>query len=730
MRTTPESEKLRLVEVRLEGFRGINKAVSLRCGDATTLLLAPNGKGKTSLLGGIEWGLFGMLNFQPAENRANDELVNLHHPRSSAKADIVLAGNGMTYTVSRTRGLRSRSSTVSVKVSDGQEFEGPDAEAYLFQILGLTWEDFSRAVFLHQESIRGLLIDVPEVRDGSLDRLFGLEKLRNVSAAIPVKVVTDAVEEVRRRTELTTTRLEGAVEEVEQQRVKHLADAKAKGFAEKDLTLEKGIALARQLNLQLESVAKEGKFGLPPGGELEALEDLERVSRRAKEYTKQLRLAVARTSSSGEITKRIGELDLVSDGLEATEGQLTDATKALQTHEEKWGDEKNALTRKTELENEIGKLEHERSVLNVQARLLAGAIEYLKAEPHTSNCPVCAQKIDPIRLAEELERRGRSSQDNAGVLLHEKIAERRERLAEGEQAIQNGLQFRKALHKAEDAFKESLEGITASYPEATTAAKAKEAIRDAQRTLHKKLEELTRADAKRAEKLQEIDERVEALRALYRFLGTDARFEAISAKKPEEAGTDPIQEELDNLLELQESLQTIGRAINEVAKSRASKAIEESKAAISMFYQRLCNHPYFDGIHVDTEEKNVRGITRNTYTVHARATLDERETLASSRLSTSQMNCVALSIYLALARILTHHLGFVILDDPSQNFDTEHKLALAKVLRGIQSQTQLLVATEDSEFQAILQRELAGDTTRVYRLAWEPIAGTTVAPST
>ena len=62
--------------------------------------------------------------------------------------------------------------------------------------------------------------------------------------------------------------------------------------------------------------------------------------------------------------------------------------------------------------------------------------------------------------------------------------------------------------------------------------------------------------------------------------------------------------------------------------------------------------------------------------IRARSSNDARQTLASTRLSTAQMNCVALSVYLALATCLEHNLGFVILDDPSQNLDTKNTRGL------------------------------------------------------
>jgi len=48
-------------------------------------------------------------------------------------------------------------------------------------------------------------------------------------------------------------------------------------------------------------------------------------------------------------------------------------------------------------------------------------------------------------------------------------------------------------------------------------------------------------------------------------------------------------------------------------------------------------------------------------------------------------------------------LGFLILDDPSQSLDREHKEALIGILNEISGEKQLIMATQDEELLKLVQ---------------------------
>lgn len=65
------------------------------------------------------------------------------------------------------------------------------------------------------------------------------------------------------------------------------------------------------------------------------------------------------------------------------------------------------------------------------------------------------------------------------------------------------------------------------------------------------------------------------------------------------------------------------------------------------------------------------------------------ETFVRTIFSTAQKNVVGLSISLALVIGATHDFGTIILDEPDQSLDEEHKENLVDILRKTQNSKQI-----------------------------------------
>lgn len=712
-----------------EGFRGINQAVTLDCGDHATLLLASNGKGKSSALGAIEWCLFGDLKYQSPENRTNDELVNMHGPAGKARVRLELVGDEGTLVIERTRAVRKRETGLVVTKPGGERLEDEDASSYLFRTLGLTFDDFYRAVFLHQESVRGLLTDEPRVRDEALDRLFGLEKLRDIAAAIPVSLVRDAIGEIQGKQQRATDKLSGAAQVAEQNRARYLRDAAEAGLDEAVLTFETAASITDTLRDKLEiACTSDGKPAvvLP---EVKEIDDLEKAARKTKDTTKNLRLAGAAASPVDKATSRVVELQRLSKSLVGAKQALEEATTSLNAHRAALGENDQIEVRKTALRARLEELEKERQALGARSKVIGDALAYLKTVPTETRCPVCEQGIQHDHLLVSLQRRieGTAREQQERIAADTTAATKElDQIADAEKTL---LKLSRAAQAARDEVTNVEAKVKKAIPKPFTDAAS--ALADEERSLISGLDALKEAASRREEALQSLDNDADRIRAVHKFLKADADFAIIRAKAQTETEAEAgstLDDELEGLLGLEDSLAAVAAAIAKVSRERAAGAVEGSRDGVSQYYKRLCNHPYFDGIRIEVEDKSVRGVQKNSYTIRTFSTHDGKDSLASSRLSTGQMNCVALSVYLALREVLTHNLGFVILDDPSQNLDTEHKEALAELLAELKPSTQLLIASQDEEFQRLLLAKLDGKGTKAYDLAWNPRKGASLTP--
>ena len=226
--------------------------------------------------------------------------------------------------------------------------------------------------------------------------------------------------------------------------------------------------------------------------------------------------------------------------------------------------------------------------------------------------------------------------------------------------------------------------------------------------LQQELEKAEKALTEKNEILQGIEDSADTCRAIVRVLEKEAEYERIKETfAAEDSQLEILKAQIAEMSALHARLQTISDAIANAQINLAREFVGKGEKKISDYYGRLCGHPYYDSIRIDIGQRNVKGVQKNTYNIRAFNSKEGKETLVSTRFSTGQMNCAALSIFLALSSILDRKTKFIILDDPSQNLDTEHKKSLVKVLGDVTSDSQVIIATQDSELEEEIKEAFA-----------------------
>jgi ABC-type lipoprotein export system ATPase subunit len=105
----------------------------------------------------------------------------------------------------------------------------------------------------------------------------------------------------------------------------------------------------------------------------------------------------------------------------------------------------------------------------------------------------------------------------------------------------------------------------------------------------------------------------------------------------------------------------------------------------------LTGHPHFVRLNLEIEKGEPI-----IYSIKASSD-DGESTYVSTRFSTAQMNVAAIAIFLANYEKMISEFRCLLIDDPTQSMDPQHKKALSNVIMELAKSNQIILATEDGE---------------------------------
>ena len=725
-------QKYSIQSIEIEGFRGVNEKKFFDFDKSLVFLFGNNGFGKSSVLGAIEWCLFGDLAYiRYMESRTKDELINTFNLDGKCKVKISLKYNNEIYTLTREKELGTRDSSIILKTPH-EELADEEAQAKCFTLFSLSFDDFYRAVYLHQESVRGLLTDDPKERDESMDRLFGLERMRDIVESVPLKDIKDTIEDLQNKKEKIEGKTKGAIAQCESDLKKLEEEAEEYNLSKDKQTLDYGKKLAVKLITELNNVAKQHNLFLPEINTPEETKDLNSVALKIKYNLNEYRKSIVEVSEFSKLTKKKTEFENLSGKLEENKEEAKEQETELKKITKEYGKSEEITANIKKSEDEITKLDEKRKNTNVKFRLIEDAIECLDLTTDEI-CPVCSSEIDRIKLIKKLKSEIENAQQKEIKQIDATIKKLKEDVDKNEEALEYLKKINKRVEDLDKVKKKIFDEISELLEQKYSDEK------DIMLKMEKEFEKLDseikksqKIYEKREEEFQKIEEESEKLKTIYKVIKKREEFNEIKVISPEE------DKEVGNLKEGIGSLGLFEKQLNEIISSMtniqidlATEMIEKSAKNIKRLYSLLCNHPYYDNLQINVRPRNVKGYIKNSYIIKAFNSSENKETIVSTRFSTGQMNCVALSVYLSLSKVLPHKLGFLILDDPTQNLDVQHKEALCKVLKEIKEDGQIIIATQDDELQKMLSSKTSeGNDKLVYVFeGWDNRKGPKISES-
>lgn len=681
--------------IEIEGFRGYLKPIEHHLGGKSALIYGPQGSGKSSTLNAIEWVLFGKIAyFKSAESKSDIELINSRMTGLECRVTMVMRDGASAIEITRRKKSSGRETQLTVYTDKG-EMTGNDAQEFLFRELGLTLDDFYRSVYLHQESVRALITEDPRDRDEAIDRLLGLGEARDIIGSMPMSEIKDVIDELKAQREKIISKLEGAIEQIKHEVKKAENDARREGFQDDQFNESQVGYMLDNLRPKIENISKDFTVVCPElesdittGSVLRSIAKLKMFVRDCRKRIIEITGIENLTAEQSELTQISKELRMIMEEIQKVRSEI-DSIKG--TH----GDFSEIDNHKKSVEHRLNDLKNSRETLDANARLAKEALLFFN-DPNLSFCPVCGQPINRGEIKKHLEEVVGSITGGRINEIDEKI-----KMAKEEKENLNGIIDRlQKLEKKKDELNQDLEKLNHRIEKITHVEvkidEMKDFVDKQILDLNQKIEESSKIYEKRNKDIEDLDQFVDRIKAVNNVLLKREEYEILEKRsKAEYDKRTEYSKTIEEAEKFKGRLETIAQIISEVQTSLAAQSLSAIQEEVSNFYSRLRSHPYYNTLEISVNSKNVSGVQKNTYLIRAFSAEESRGTHVSSRFSTGQMNCAALSIFLSLAKLSKSSLGFILLDDPSQSLDLEHLNGLVDVLTDISKERQIVIATQD-----------------------------------
>ncbi len=719
----------------------------------TNLLVGIMGSGKSSLLEGISFALFGTF---PALERRKLKLENvIRIGQGTAKATVGFEWDSGDYRVERTleRSKKGAVSTNAEIFKDGTSVEqGTTAvTSYVEDLMALDYDLFTRAIYSEQNNIDYFLNLDPRRRKQEIDTLLGLDKfetartnivtvtgrVRSKKQAIEERFSKEKVAELERKEKTHSKELasfESKLKEVKSSSEKQQKEAKDLSSRFEVMGKEKEMfeRLEKErigLSAQQQSLEKELKEA--PFDEKALEKSREKLSSLVEARSKLSTSVKAIDEGNARLSKEAGSVETglkaasqARKGLETVKKELSELLKS-RSQEQLSKEQEELRGSLVSMESESKSLEHEMAEM---AELMG------KLQPDVSKCPLCSAKLteDGIsHIKAEKEALIRQKKARAAELQKLIAAKRKE-----DEALATTLKKASLASERLSSLEEEAKGLEKLQSRKTELESELTKAREQREDLQKKLDKLTdevgqlrveintfeatlrkkkqldeiktrlaellkqlaavKFDVKAFEQLRERAEKAriaaERLLSQKETLETQLRVSKDMLKLVQEELSQMRQMEMDvkDLYKLEEQLLIYKNALLETQKSLRESLTDAINSAMNEIWTIFYPYKNYEALRLAVTEKDY------IFEVDDGTGWKGLETIASG----GERASAALTLRVALAMVLTPRLSWLILDEPTHNLDTEAVELLSSALQYKVPEVvkQTFVITHDEAF--------------------------------
>ncbi len=622
---------------------------TLEFGKGTNVLVGRMGSGKTSILEGICFALFGTFPALQSRKISLQEVVQ-SKPNEAAEAVVELHFDysGKKYAVERT--IKRKGSSEALLYCDGRFIAGPkpsDVTAAVEKAIEINFNLFSRAVYSEQNEIDFFLRLAPRERKQRFDELLDLQRYETVRANA-VSVANRLRGIVKDRKALMQEQRAVLSSEEEQQLHKKIVE-KEKEAAEAEKKVrekEKELQALQKEVATLEGKEKESSF---------CREQLVKAKAKAEELGR----AIEETAKQAK-GKTIAALQHEEKSLKQEVEEKEKKLKGLQS------EEKSLRSEESTAEKTIALSEKKLDELKEHLQQLQGI---------TAACPVCKRKLETA---------------TRGQLIAENKTEQKKAGEEKKKAEKQLEEIALKIEKAGNEIEKTRDEQQATHEKEIELRHLNEQLQAlAEKELQLKQFELEAEKA--AAQLNAIGFDEKRLREKRRlFIGENAAIE--SSKKGIESAAELVKE-------LQKRLQQIKQAREQMhALEKKIAAIEQNTEKLNYFNNALqAAQNELRELLISTINEAMQNIWQKIYPYAdfktAKMCIEEGSyelkvldnmgnwVRVEGILSGGERSAAAICIRMAFSLVLTRNLSWLILDEPTHNLDSNAVSTLSRMMQ-------------------------------------------------
>ena len=670
---------MRVASLEISGFRAFSGTERFDLDGDIVLVVGVNGQGKTSLFDAIHWAITGQIS--RLERPAS--VVSLYSSSGEARVEVTVASeDGRTLVV--TRQSDGRADRLLVREGD-EEFRGEAAEYELFRRLwpeGLLANEsraalrsaLERGVYLQQDTLKDFLTaDTDQERFNAISELIGTGRATELQVAL---------ENSRRAWSRATNQLTSEITDTEERlsrlnsQLRELTGSAPTGALSPD-EWTNWWGRAQRLGVTAGSI---------PGVESS---DAQGAIDTAMAELRAIRLSRERRGDRlQELATALRELPSTAFDLDTLRQAAEESALALANVRNELAEAEN---RAAETRRSQTAARSEQQELSVLAEV---ALRHLG-----ERCPVCQQTYDREVTREQLNSLLRITDyaaDPPDIIpdlaqIAEHVEEMENAASTRTAALQDAQRQHRMRADAHERIRIGLADLAINVPSENDAISA---IESALAENERDLESLT-AEAILGEALALSLARAGQL-ARQAELGQEVeRVNLELATKRSES-----QARLDTGEIVSSMIDSLRDASSDLVEGELGRL----EPLLQRIYATADPHPEFRVVRLLSRMRQGRGrvLAEVEDSLHG-----HRSDAPGEFLSSSQMNVLAISVFLALnLGIPTLPLKVAILDDPLQSLDDLNLLGLIDLLKRMREMRQLMIATHDSRFASLLERKL------------------------